>query len=90
MNFSRALELIKEGKKLSRTRASCHGVAFIYLVHGSKFIVNRPPLNAMYKEGTEITYRPHIDLKSIDGSCGCYTPSNEDLLADDWEVVDDA
>lgn len=97
MNFSQALELIKEGKKLART--GWNGFArkdwnaesrmFVYLVHGSEFIVNRPPLNAMYAEGTKITYRPHVDMKAPDGTCGVWTPSNSDILADDWiEIVD--
>jgi len=87
MNFGDALALIKEGKKLQRSGWNGSGM-FVYLVHGSTFIVNRPPLNAMYAEGTEINYRPHIDLKAADGTCGVWSPSNSDTLADDWMVVE--
>lgn len=86
MNFSQALELIKEGKKLARDGWNGKGL-FVYLVHGSKFIVNRPPLNAMYKEGTEITYNPHIDIKCADGHCSVWAPSMGDVMAEDWKEV---
>lgn len=93
MNFSEALELIKQGKKLTRwgwngNKLDESKPMFVYLVHGSEFVVNRPPLNAMYEEGTKISYRPHIDLKAADGTCGVWSISNNDALADDWAVVE--
>lgn len=87
MNFSEALDLIKRGKKLTRTNWNGKNM-FVYLVAGSKFVVNRAPLNAIYPEGTEITYRPHIDLKAADGTCGVWSISNNDALAEDWEIVE--
>lgn len=62
---------------------------FLFLVSGSKFQVNRPPLNKIYKEGTEIEYRPHIDLKSIDGTVGVWNPTMTDILAEDWVVIEE-
>lgn len=87
MNFSEALELIKQGAKLTRTNWNGRGM-FVYLVAGSQFVVNRAPLNQIYPEGTVINYRPHIDLKAADGSCGVWSPSNSDVLAEDWEIVE--
>jgi hypothetical protein len=60
---------------------------FLFLVPGSEFKVNRPPLNAIYPEGTEITYRAHIDIKHVDGSIGTWAPSIGDTLAIDWEIA---
>ena len=86
MNFSQALDLIKEGKKLS-----CKGWngkdMFVYLVHGSVFEVNRAPLNSMFELGTKITYHPHIDIKYADGTCGVWLASMKDLMSDEWEVI---
>lgn len=86
MNFSDALNNIKAGLKLARQGWNGKDM-FVYLVHGSTFTVNRPPLNVVYVEGTEIMYRPHIDLKAADGTCGVWSPSNSDVLADDWYNV---
>lgn len=87
MNFSQALDLIKEGKKLTRSNWNGKGM-FAYLVHSSEFEVNRAPLNAIYEMGTKVKYRPHIDLKAADGTCGVWSISNNDALAEDWEVVE--
>ena len=87
MNFSEALELIKQGKKLTRT--GWNGAKmFVYYVRGSEFAVNRAPLIDMFANGTIIKYRPHIDLKAVDGTCGVWSISNNDVLANDWEVVE--
>ena len=87
MNFSEALEELKNGKKLTRKNWNGKGM-FAYMVDGSKFTVNRHPLNAIYPVGTEVTYRPHLDLKAADGTCGVWSISNNDALAEDWEVVE--
>jgi hypothetical protein len=97
MNFSEALQLIKNGKKLTRSNWNGNKLheegkparpMFVYLVHGSEFEVNRAPLNAVYEMGTKIKYRPHIDLCAADGTCGVWSISNLDALSDDWEVVE--
>ena len=86
MNFSEALVAIWEGKKLSR--AQWKNANYVFLVPGSEFEVNRPPLNAMFEEGTKVTYRPHIDMVGSDGLIGTWQPSSVDIFATDWSVVE--
>lgn len=88
MNFGHALQAVKEGHKVARDGWNGKGM-FIFLVAGSTFKVNRPPLLGIYDEGTEINYRPHIDMKAVDGSIGVWTAAQNDLMADDWFVVED-
>lgn len=86
MTFSEALALIKDGKKLTRehwVNAKC-----VFLVPGSTFTVSRAPLNAVLPEGTEVNYRPHIDMLAADGTVGTWAPSMHDVLADDWKLVE--
>ena len=87
MNFSRALNVIKEGQKVARKGWNGKDM-FIFLVPGSTFIVNRPPLLGIYPEGTEITYHAHIDMKTADGMVVPWLASQTDLLANDWQLVD--
>ena len=88
MDFSQALNRLKTGSRVAR--AGWNGKAmFVYLVAGSTFKVNRPPLLGMYPEGTEINYRPHLDMRTADGECVPWVASQTDLLADDWHVVGD-
>jgi len=86
LTFGEALELLKAGKKAARAGWNGKGM-FVFLVPGSNFKVNRPPLLGIYPEGTEINYRPHIDLKGADGSVSTWAPSGSDSLAEDWMEV---
>lgn len=87
MNFSDALGSIKAGHRMARAGWNGKGM-FVFLVAGSVFKVNREPLLSMLGEGTEVQYRPHIDMKAADGSIGVWAPSMSDVLADDWERAD--
>jgi hypothetical protein len=60
---------------------------FLFLVNGSRFVVNRAPLLGIYPEGTEITYQPHVDMRAADGTVVPWLCSQSDLLAIDWEIV---
>lgn len=86
MDFSEALKKLKAGELV--TREGWNGVGmFLYLVPGSGFTVNRPPLAGIYPIGHPIAYRAHIDMKTVDGSCVPWVASQTDLPADDWKVV---
>lgn len=87
MGFGWALSMLKIGNKV--TRAGWNGKGqFIYLVPGSTFAVNRRPLLGIYREGTVINYRPHIDIKTVEGTCVPWVASQADLLTEDWELVE--
>ena len=88
MNFSEALEQIKAGKLLKRSGWNGKD-QFVFLVNGSEFKVNRAPLLGIFEEGTDIVYRPHIDMKYQDGSIGMWLASMGDLMAEDWEILED-
>lgn len=86
MNFSEALQHIRNGSKLARAGWNGTGM-FVFLVPGSTFTVNRPPLLGIYPEGTVIDYRPHIDMRDAEGKIGPWVVSMTDVLAEDWDVV---
>ncbi len=84
MDFSEALKLLKQGKKVKR---KSWNKQFIYLVSGSTFTVNRKPLNEFFEEGTKVSYNSHIDACFDDGTLGVFTLSHRDIFAEDWELV---
>ncbi len=86
MNFEAALASLKNGKRVTRRGWNGKGM-FLFLVLGSTFIVNRAPLLGIYPEGTEITYQPHIDMKTADGRIVPWIASQSDLLDNDWETL---
>lgn len=87
MSFGHALQALKDGHRVARAGWNGKGM-FLYLVAGSTFIVNRPPLLGIYSEGTQIDYRPHIDMKDAEGKCVPWLASQADMLADDWVLVE--
>lgn len=87
-DFGKALKALKDGGRV--TRAAWGDGVFLYLVPGSTFQVNRPPLLGIYPAGTVIGYRPHIDIQAKDGTCSPWQPGQDALLADDWAEVPDA
>lgn len=86
-DFGAALTWLKAGKKVARSGWNGKGM-FLFLVQGSTFKVNRPPLLGIYEEGTEIDYRPHIDMKTADGEVVPWVANQSDLLCEDWVIVD--
>lgn len=87
MSFSQALTVVKSGGRVARQGWNGKDM-FIFLVPGSTFQVNRPPLLGIYPEGTTINYHPHIDMRTAQGYVVPWLASQADLLADDWVRVD--
>lgn len=87
LNFSQALDMIKQGAKLARSGWNGKD-QFVFLVPGSRFEVNRPPLLGIYPEGTVVEYCPHIDIKNQQGQVVPWLASQGDLMAEDWEVIE--
>ena len=86
MDIGWALNTMKSGNKVARCGWNGKGM-FLFLVPGSQFKVNRPPLLGLYPEGTEITYQPHVDMKTAQGTIVPWLASQSDLLAEDWDIV---
>lgn len=88
MSFGLAVEAMKKGLKVARANWNGKGM-FLFLVIGSHFQVNRPPLLGIYPSGTEIDYHAHIDMRTAQGYIVPWTASQADMLADDWFLVHD-
>jgi hypothetical protein len=86
MDFSDALSAVRLGYKVARAGWNGKNM-FIFLVPGSTFVVNRPPLLGIYPEGTEIKYHAHVDMRTATGEIVPWLCSQTDLLADDWTIV---
>ena len=86
MNFGQAIEHLKAGGKVARDGWNGKGM-FLFLVPGSTFNVNRPPLLGIYPEGTEVEYHAHIDMKTAQGYVVPWLASQSDMLAEDWAAV---
>lgn len=85
-NFGKALELLKEGKKVCRSGWNGKGM-FLTLQQGSIVkgnMMRNKPAKDFYGDG-EVKICPHIDMKAADGSYVVgWLASQTDMLADDW------
>lgn len=87
LTFGQAIEALKQGKKVARAGWNGKGM-FLFLVPGSTFKVNRAPLLGIYPEGTEVNYCSHIDMKTADDKVVPWLASQTDVLAEDWDIVE--
>jgi hypothetical protein len=86
LTLGAALELIKSGHRLARRGWNGKGM-FIFLVPGSRFVVNRAPWYEVCGEGNEVSYQAHVDMRTADGTFVPWQCSQSDLLAEDWVVL---
>lgn len=86
MNIGQAVEVLKEGGRIARSGWNGREM-FLFLVPGSTFEVNRPPLLGIYPAGTIINYQSHVDMRTAQGTIVPWLCSQSDLLADDWVEV---
>jgi len=86
-----AVKEMHDGHRVRRAGWNGKGM-FLFLVPGSRFKVNRPPLLGIYPEGTEIDYHPRTlwpQMKTAQGHVVPWLCSQTDLLATDWEYADE-
>lgn len=86
LSFGDAIAYLKEGEKVARKGWNGKSM-FLFLVKGSTFRVNRPPLLGIYPKDTIINYHPHIDMKTANGDVVPWLASQTDMLANDWCIV---
>ncbi len=80
-----AVMVMRAGNRVRRAGWNGKGM-FLFLVPGSTFQVNRPPLLGIYPEGTTVNYHAHVDMKTATGDIVPWLCSQTDLLATDWEL----
>ena len=82
-----AVKQMQDGARVCRAGWNGNGM-FVFLVPGSRFTVNRPPLLGIYPEGTVIDYHAHVDMRTADGQIVPWLCSQSDLLAIDWQIAE--
>lgn len=98
MDFSDALRMLKQGKRMARDGWNGKGM-FIYLVEGHdvpaekwtshKGCITYTSVPGMSASHPVVKLNSHIDMKTADGSiCVGWLASQTDMLAEDWVVVE--
>ena len=77
MNLSQALEEIKSGKKVERLRWREY-----------ERVHKRETCHVLTLTPTLQSDLPFLAIQDSDNSCSSWVPDLDDLLAEDWQVVD--
>lgn len=86
LNFGDAVHLLKEGKKLARAGWNGKGM-FIYHVPASSYLAQTGVAKGYFGEGAMVPYNAYMAIKNVNGSVSTWVPSVNDVLAEDWIVV---
>jgi hypothetical protein len=90
MDFGKALNLVKRGSKIARDGWNGKGMFVVYQKGYPQGIpCNRQTAEAWgMKEGELFKCEPYLQIKMANGSHAMWVPSINDVLAEDWQVVE--
>lgn len=90
MDFGGALRALKSGYLVARFGWSGRGMAIAYQPgYPDGVPTNKNTAAAWHiKEGTLFRQQPYLQIRCVDGTYQMYNPSQTDVLAEDWYVVD--
>lgn len=87
MNFGNAISVLKSGFPVRR--ANWSGNKFLYFVPSESYSAMTDIAKSIADEDGMVLYKAYIAIRCKDGSIGLYTPTQCDVLAEDWEVVEE-
>lgn len=85
MNFGEVIEALKTG--LAVKRKSWSGGKFLYYVPSASYPAMTDVAKSIMNEERKVSYKEYIAIRCKDGDVGFYTPTQCDVLANDWELV---
>lgn len=85
VNFGGAIDLLKAG--LAVRRKCWSGNKFLYYVPMASYQAMTDIAKSIADKDGKVLYKEYIAIRCKDGDVGFYTPTQCDVLADDWEVV---
>ena len=85
INFGKAINLLKSG--LAVRRKCWSGNKFLYYVPMASYQAITDIAKSITDKDGKVRYKEYIAIRCKDGDVGFYTPTQCDVLADDWEVV---
>lgn len=89
MKFGEALELMKQGEKVTRKGWNGKGMFAVYQKgYPDGIPCNKQTAEAWgLNEGDLFKVRPYLQLRTAQGDHAMWQPSVSDVLAEDWETV---
>jgi hypothetical protein len=91
-NFGKAIEALKEGKRVTREGWNGKGM-FLYLVRGTlvdkEFLRNEASFHPIEDNTGVVHFLPHIDMFTAQKTVNVgWLASQSDMLSEDWLILD--
>jgi len=86
LSFGDALIALKAGKKVARTGWNGKGM-FVYLVPANSYPAQTEAAKSVFGEDGLVPYNAYMAIKNVDGTVSTWVPSINDVLAEDWGIV---
>lgn len=87
MSFGHAIVMLKAGKRVARAGWNGKGM-FVYLVPPASYPVQTGAAKAFFGENSLVPYNAYLAIKNVDDTVSTWVPSINDVLADDWTLLD--
>jgi hypothetical protein len=87
LSFGQAIELMKEGKKVTRTGWNGKGM-FVYYVPANSYPAERGTNVQGVFPDDMVPYRHYLALKTAQNDVAVWAPSTSDALANDWMLLE--
>jgi hypothetical protein len=90
MDFGKALEALKQGKRVARAGWNGKGMWLAYQkAYPDGIAINANTAEATgLPQGTVCKFLPYLMMKTVDNSFVPWLASQTDVLAEDWSVVE--
>ena len=89
LGFGDALQALKAGKRVARAGWNGKGM-FVYYVRAAAYLAQSEVAKAYFGENAYVPYAPYLALKGVDEKVSTWVPSINDVLAEDWFVIEAA
>ena len=90
MTFGHAIEAVKQDKKVARSGWNGKGMFIVYQKgYPDGIPCNKQTAKAWgMKEGDTFKCEPYLQIRMVNGSHSMWVPSINDVLAEDWQIVE--
>ena len=87
MTFGQAIEAMKAGQKVARSGWNGKGM-FAYYVPANSYPVQTGAAKSHFGEGAMVPYNAYMAIKNVNETVSTWVPSVNDVLSDDWRIVE--
>jgi hypothetical protein len=86
MTFGEAIAAIERGSSVTRSGFTDQGT-FVFLMPMTFMESTATAASKFFPGGTTLIFQPYLVIRTAQGSIAPYSPTQTDILSEDWIVV---